>query len=100
MLLGLGETIPAVDGLVAARLKGYLGLLAALCTGRGIHLARAAAITTVTSGTLGSSGRTTGRATLGLIGKAFGGKELLLFGRKGECLAAIGTLQGFFGVSH
>ena len=102
VLPGLGETIPAVYRLVAARLKRYLGLLVTLRAGCWIHLAgtSAAVATTLIPETLGSSGRTARRTTLGFIGETLGSEELLLFSREGEGFSAIGTLKCFLGISH
>jgi len=50
-------------------------------------------IATAISETLCSPGGTAGRATLGFIGEAFGGEELLFFSRKGEGFSAIGALK-------
>jgi len=95
VLPGLGETIPAVYRLVAARLKGDFSLLVTLRAGCGIHLARApiAVAPTLIPESLGSSRRTARRATLGFIGETLGCKKLLLFGREGESFSAIGTLK-------
>jgi len=41
VLSGLVVAVPAVNGLVAARLERDLGLFTAASAGRGIHLARA-----------------------------------------------------------
>jgi hypothetical protein len=84
------------------RLKRDFGLLAALGTGGGIHLAGAsiAVAAAIISELLGSPGRTARGTPLGFIGEAFGGKELLLFGCKGESFATIGTGKGFLCVRH
>jgi hypothetical protein len=101
ILFGTAETVPAVNRLIAARLKGDFSLLAAASAGDRIHLAWASITrAAIISITLSSSGRTTRRTALGLIGKAFSGKEFLLFSRKGERFSAIGTCKGFFSVSH
>ncbi len=103
VLSGLGGiAIPAVYRFIAARLKRDFGLLAASAAGCRIHLARAsiAVAAAIIPKTLGSSGRTASRTTLGLIGEAFGSEELLLFSRKGERFSAIGTLKGFLCISH
>jgi hypothetical protein len=91
VLSGFGEAIPAVNRLVAARLKRDFCLFAALSAGSGKHLAgspiavaAAAAAASAITESLGSAGRTARRATLGLIGEAFGSEELLLFSREGE----------------
>ena len=101
-LFRFGEAIPAIYRFVATRLKGYLCRLAASSASYGIHLARSpiAVAAAIIAEALGSSGRTASRTTPGLIGKAFGGEELLLFYREGEGFAAIGTLKGFLCVSH
>jgi hypothetical protein len=45
VLFGLGgEAVPAIYRLIAARLKGYFRLFAALSAGGGIHLARASIV--------------------------------------------------------
>jgi hypothetical protein len=107
MLSGVSVAVPAVYRLIATRLKRYFGMFATLSAGYGVHLARASvaiAATTIAAATipktLGPSGRTAGRTTLGLIGVAFSGEELLLFGCKRERFSAIGTLKGFLSVSH
>ena len=104
ILIGFfGVAIPAIYRLIATRLKRDFCLLTALSAGSGKHLAWASVVvaaSTIIAEPLGSSGRTTGRATLGFIGEAFGSEELLLFNRKGESFAAIGTLKGFLCESH
>jgi hypothetical protein len=101
-LLGFSEAIPAVNGLVAAGLERHFRRLAALRASYRIHLAGSPASIAATfiAKTLGSASGSAGGATLGLIGKAFGGEEFLLFSREGEGFAAIGTLKGLFCVSH
>jgi hypothetical protein len=100
--LDLVIAIQAVYRLIILRQKRDFCLLAALGTGCGIHLARAAipvASSTIPEA-LSSFCRATRRAALWFIGEAFGSEELLLFNREGECLSAIGTSEGFFCVSH
>jgi hypothetical protein len=104
LLFGFGgKAIPAVYRLVAAGLKRDFRLFAALRASSGIHLAGtsvAVAAAAIVTEALSSFDRTARRATLGLIGEAFGREEFLLFSRKGERFAAIGTGKGFFCVSH
>jgi hypothetical protein len=92
-----GVAIAAVYRLISARLKGNLSLFAALSAGGGKHLAGSsiAEAAAIVAEALRSSGRAAGRTTLGLIGEAFSGEELLLFDSEGESFAAIGTLKGF-----
>jgi hypothetical protein len=101
LLFGFSVAISAVNRLVAAGLKRYFGLFAALRASRREHLPRASVAKTAAGITaLGSSGGTASGATLGLIGIALGSEELLLFGRKREGFSAIGTLKGFLCESH
>jgi hypothetical protein len=97
-----GVAIPAVNRLVATRLKRDFRLFAALGAGCGVHLAGAAipVATATTSRTLGSFGTSTGRAALWFIGEAFGSKEFLFFNCERKRFAAIATGEGFFRVSH
>jgi len=100
-LSGFGVTVPAIDRFIATRLKRNFGLFATLGTGSRIHLARASIITSaITTTSLRLSGLPASGTTLGLIGKAFGCVKLLLFNCERKGLTAIGTLEGFFGVSH
>jgi hypothetical protein len=103
VLFGLGEAIPAIYRFIAARLKRDFGLFTALSASSRIHLARAS-IAEVTAAaaakTLGPSGGTARRTTLGLIGEAFGGKKLLLFSSEGERFSTIGALQCFLSETH
>jgi hypothetical protein len=72
-LSALYVAISAVYRFIAARLERYLSLFAALCTDRGIHLARAPAHTAAAIAiTLRPSILPAGWATLGLISVAFG----------------------------
>jgi len=105
VLFGLGVAVPAVYRFISARLKWDFCLLTALGAGSRIHLAgtsiaAVAAAATPSPKTLGSSGRTARRTTLGLIGISFGSEEFLFFGCKGESFSAIGTREGFLSVSH
>ena len=92
---GLEVAILAVYWFVAARLKRDFCLFTTLGASRGEHLARASIVkaTTFIPETFCPSSRTTGRTTLGLIGKAFGCKELLLTNGKRERFSTIGTLK-------
>jgi hypothetical protein len=94
-LFTLFEALPAIDGLVAARLEGNFGVFSALSTDRCEHLAGTPVHTTATAATraLGSASLTTGLATLGFVSVTSGCKELLLFNREGESLAAVRTYQ-------
>jgi hypothetical protein len=49
---------------------------------------------------LGFPRRTAWNASFGLIGETLGGIELLLAGGKSESGSAIGTVDGFFLISH
>ena len=102
VLFGLVVAVPAVNRFITARLKRDFRLFAALGTSGRIHLTGTSIIVTaaITSKTLGSFRRTTRGTALGLIGKALGSEELLLFYRKRESFAAIGTLHGFLCKSH
>jgi hypothetical protein len=101
VLFGLGVAVSAVYRFIAARLKRNFCLLTAASAGGRIHLAWASvAKAAVIAKTLGPSGRTAGRATLGLVRKALGSKKLLLFSGKWERFSAIGTLDRFLCISH
>jgi hypothetical protein len=101
ILFGLGVAIPAINRLIATRLKRDFRLFTAPGTGGGVHLARAsivvaAAITVTLSPAAGTASRTSFR----LIGIALGRKKFLLFGSKREGFSAIGTCKRFFCESH
>ena len=84
------EAIAAVHGLIAARLEGNLGLLAAIGTDRGEHLALRTGIAV-----LGAEGRTALRAAARLILEALLRIERLLRRAEDELLVAIATNEGF-----
>jgi hypothetical protein len=73
-----------------------------LAASDGVHLAGGSINVTaaVISQTLGSPGRTARRTAPGFIGEAFGCEKLLFLSRKGERFSALGTLKGFFCISH
>ena len=103
MLSALDVAITTVYRLVAARLERDFCLLAALSACSGKHLAWASVVvaaSTIIAEPLGSSGRTTGRATLGFIGETFGSIEFLLSGSKGKGSPAANALDVFFLISH
>lgn len=79
------ETITAINCTVIARLKGNFALTSA---GRADGIEHLAVICIVSTG-IALASVTTGLAALGLIVKAFFRKEFLIFGSKGELLAAI-----------
>ena len=84
------EAVAAVDGLVAARLEGNLGLLAAVSADRGEHLALRTGIA------VGGAERGTAlRAAARLVLEALLGIELLLGSREDEFLAAVAANEGF-----
>jgi hypothetical protein len=99
-----GEAIGTVYRLVTARLERHSGLLTAVGTSRGEHLALAAAIAAATTaGAVATSaiaaaatlaaGGLAGTATIGTTGglvlEPLGRVELLLPARENECLTAI-----------
>jgi hypothetical protein len=73
-------------------LKRHFGFLTTLGAHRGEHLARSVAIATA-SVTLGFSCLAASRASLGLIGIAFGLEELLLLSAESEGSPTIGALE-------
>ena len=84
------EAIAAVHGLIAARLEGNLGLLAAVSADRGEHL------TLRTGGAiLSTESRTAIRAAARLILEALLRVERLLRRAENEFLVAIATNEGF-----
>lgn len=90
------EAVPAVDGFVAAGLKGDFRLFAALGACRGEHLAltpvpSAGILPTVA---LGPLCLTTGGTSPGFVGEASGVEKLLFPAGKGEGNPTIGTLDG------
>src|SRR5437764_1024049 len=123
----LGEAVGAVDRLVAARLEGDLGLLAALAAHRRVHLALRAVVAPGAVPTAGVAAATrvaaaravaatvgvaatatllglARRATLGaaprLVGESAAREELLLAGGEGERLAAVAAGEGLVLVTH
>jgi hypothetical protein len=101
LLFGLGVTIPAVDRLIAAGLKGDFRLFSTPTAGGRKHLARASVSEAAAAiAALGPSIGPANGATLGLISIALGCKEFLLFSSKGEGFSTIGTGNGFFRISH
>ena len=84
------EAVAAVHGLIAARLEGNLGLLAAVGTDRGEHLALRAGIAV-----LRTEGCTALRAAARLILEALLRIERLLRGAEDELLVAVATNEGF-----
>src|SRR5262249_52532660 len=99
------EALRAVDGLVAARLEGDLGLLAALRAGRREHLpTRAVVAATAPTGRVGVAATPAPalllarapalRAAAGLVHEPAALVELLLPGGERELLPAIAAGQG------
>lgn len=84
------EAIAAIHRLVAARLEGNLGLLAAIRADRGEHFALRASATV-----LGAERRTALRATARLVLEAFLGVERLLGSGEHEFFAAVTASEGF-----
>ena len=84
------EAIAAIHRLVAARLEGNLGLLAAIRADRGEHFALRAS-----AAVLGAERRTALRATARLVLEAFLGVERLLGSSEHEFFAAVTASEGF-----
>ena len=84
------EAIAAIHRLVAARLEGNLGLLAAIRADRGEHFALRAS-----AAVLGTERCTALRAAARLVLEALLRVELLLADRKDEILTAILAYQCF-----
>jgi len=74
-------------------LEGYFSLFAALSTGSGKHLSGSSAHAAAISKALGSPVLPAGRASLRLIGVAFGSEKFLLFNGERKGVAAIRTLE-------
>jgi hypothetical protein len=85
--------LAAIYGSAFTGFKRYFGILTTLGTYRGEHLAGSVAIATTTTVTLCLPCLAASRASLGLIGVAFGLEELLLLGTESEGSSAIGTFK-------
>ena len=86
------EAIAAVHGLIAARLEGNLGLLAAVSADRGEHLTLRAGIGIAV---LSAERSTAIRAAARLVLEALLSVERLLRRAEDELLVAIATNEGF-----
>jgi len=84
--------VAAVHRFIATRLKGHFGGFATLGAGSGEHLAggSVAAISIA----LRLPCLTALRASLGLVGVAFGLEELLVLGAEGESSSTVGACEG------
>ena len=95
-----GVAVAAVHRSIFLRLKWYLRIFATSGTDGGIHLPRSVAIKATLRATLLFPGLSALRTALGLIGKALGGKELLLRGSEGETCAALGAFKSLVYETH
>ena len=84
------EAIAAVHGLIAARLEGNLGLLAAISADRGEHLTLRAGIAV-----LRAEGGAALRAAARLVLEALLGVERLLGSAEDEFLVTVAANEGF-----
>jgi hypothetical protein len=93
LLLGsaLAVAIAAVDRSAFAGLKGHFRFLAAFGADYRVHLALSEAAGSAVAVSLPCL--SAGRASLGLVGVAFGLEELLLRGAEGKGSTAIGALE-------
>jgi hypothetical protein len=92
------ETVPAIDRLVAARLKRDLRYAATLAAGRLEHLALTAVAAAVRSPAAAAGGFSRGAAiaaSAGFVRESFTRKELLLIRREWERASAIDAGKGF-----
>jgi hypothetical protein len=95
------ETIPAIDRLVAARLKRNLRYAAALAASRSEHLALTAVAAAVRSSAAAAGLFSRGAAiaaSAGFVRESFARKELLFVRREWERASAIDAGKGFVGV--
>jgi|SRR5579883_1643035 len=98
--------IAAIDRLIAARQKRYLGLIAAACAGHGVHLARLAFARTPHSPSSAPApprllaSRPAGRTTRRCIRQSPAGKKLLLANGEGKLLTTVATIQNLIHKSH
>jgi len=90
-----GETIAAIDRLVATRLERNFRYSAALAAGGFEHFARGAISATAARRLARFTSRTTVGATVGFVLKALCGIKFLFAGGKRELTSAIYTIQLF-----
>jgi hypothetical protein len=92
--------LATIDRSILARLERHFGVSATCGTHCRIHLPAGTKASVATTTAFLFSCRAATWTTLGLVGEAFAGEELLLTGSERETVPTIGALELFVGETH